>query len=100
MRFVPVKSPEQQAVLSMHRKRDLLVKQRTQSVNIMRGLLAEFGIDIPQGLRQALEMARTIADDETPAMPTQAAKIVGRLSQQGLDIHAQCREIDLDRLAW
>jgi transposase len=45
MRFVPVKSPEQQAALSMHRTRDLLVKQRTQLINMIRGLLAEFGID-------------------------------------------------------
>ena len=40
MRFVAVKSPEQQAALSMHRTRDLLVKQRTQLVNMIRGLLA------------------------------------------------------------
>jgi transposase len=53
MRFVAVKSREQQAALSMHRTRDLLVKQRTQLVNMMRGLLAEFGIDIPQGLERA-----------------------------------------------
>ncbi len=43
MSFVPIKSREQQAALSMHRARDLLVKQRTQSVNMMRGLLAELG---------------------------------------------------------
>ena len=54
MRFVPIKSPEQQAALSMHRSRDLLVKQRTQLVNMMRGILAEFGIEIPQGLHRAL----------------------------------------------
>ena len=46
MRFVSVKSRDQQAALSMHRTRNLLVKQRTQIVNMMRGLLAEFGIDI------------------------------------------------------
>ena len=46
MRFVPVKSRAQQAALSMHRARNLLVKQRTQLVNMLRGLLAEFGIDI------------------------------------------------------
>ena len=57
MRFVPVKSPEQQAALSMHRTRDLLVKQRTQIVNMIRGLLAEFGIDIAKGLGRALLMA-------------------------------------------
>src|ERR1043165_2572852 len=50
MRFVPVKLPEQQAALSMHRARDLLVKQRTQLVNMVRALLAEFGINIPQGV--------------------------------------------------
>src|SRR5436309_1755651 len=60
MRFVAVKSREQQAALSMHRTRDLLVKQRTQLVNMMRGLLAEFGIDIPQDLERALLMARQI----------------------------------------
>ena len=49
MRLVPVKAPEQQAALSMHRTRDLLVKQRTQLINMIRGLLAEFGVDIPKG---------------------------------------------------
>ena len=62
MRFVPVKSPEQQAALSMHRTRDLLVKQRTQLINMIRGLLAEFGVDIPKGLERALLMARQIVD--------------------------------------
>lgn len=99
MRFVPVKSPEQQAVLSMHRARDLLVKQRTQLVNMVRALLAEFGINIPQGVRLALEMARKIVDGEAPAVPREAAKIVGRLSQQALDTHAQLRDIDLNLLA-
>lgn len=99
MRFVPVKSPEQQAALSMHRARDLLVKQRTQLVNMVRALLAEFGINIPQGVRLALEMARKIVDGEAPPVPREAAKIAGRLSQQALDTHAQLREIDLDLLA-
>ena len=49
MRFVVMKSAEQQAALSLHRTRNLLVKQRTQLVNMIRGLLAEFGIDIPEG---------------------------------------------------
>ena len=61
MRFVAMKSAEQQAALSLHRTRDLLVKQRTQLVNMIRGLLAEFGIDIPEGLLRALGLARQIA---------------------------------------
>ena len=76
MRFVPVKSPEQQAALSMHRTRDLLVKQRTQTINMIRGLLAEFGIDIPKGLERALLMARQIVDGKSPDVPIEAAKMV------------------------
>src|SRR5271163_713809 len=100
MRFVPVKSPEQQAALSMHRTRDILVKQRTQLVNMIRGLLAEFGIDIPKGLERALLMARQIVDGEAPEVPIEAAKIIGTLSQQALDIHVRLREIDRDLLVW
>ena len=47
MRFVAIKSREQQGALSMHRARDLLVKQRTQAVNMMRGLLADLALTFP-----------------------------------------------------
>jgi len=100
MRFVPVKSPEQQAALSLHRTRDLLVKQRTQLINMMRGLLGEFGIDIPQGLERALLLARKIVDGEALDVPAPAARMVGTLSQQALDAHVRLREIDRDLLAW
>jgi transposase len=100
MRFVPVKSPEQQAALSMHRTRDLLVKQRTQLVNMIRGLLAEFGIDIPKGLERALLKARQIVDGEAPDVPIEAAKVVVTLSQQALGIHVRLHAIDRDLLVW
>ena len=48
MRFVAVKSRDQQSALSLHRARSLLVGQRTQLVNMMRSMLAEFGIAIPE----------------------------------------------------
>ena len=96
MRFVPVKSPEQQAALSIHRTRDLLVKQRTQLINMIRGLLAEFGVDIPKGLERALLMARQIVDGKAAEVPFEAAKVVGTLSQQALDTHVRVREIDRD----
>ena len=44
MRFVPIKSVEQQAVLMLHRTRDLFVRQRTMLVNALRGHMAELGI--------------------------------------------------------
>jgi transposase len=94
MRFVPIKSREQQAALSMHRARNLLVKQRTQSVNMMRGLLAEFGTNIPEGLERALTMARQVVEGEAPDIPAAAIKIIFALSQQALDTHSHVREID------
>ena len=99
MRFVAVKSRERQAALSMHRARDLLGKQRTQLVNMMRGLLAEFGVDIPQGLERALLMARQVIDGAVPDVPGEAVKIIGMLSQQALDAHTQLREIDRSLIA-
>ena len=100
MRFVPVKSCEQQAALALHRTRDLMVKQRTQLVNMIRGLLAEFGIDIPRGLERALLMARRIADGEAPDVPTEAVRSVVLLCQQALDAHRRLREIDRAMLEW
>jgi len=50
MRFVPVKSEEQQASAAVFRARDLLVRQRTQTINALRGLLAEYGWIAPKGL--------------------------------------------------
>src|SRR5512147_211888 len=49
MRFVPVKGEEQQAILVLHRTRELLIRQRTMLINALRGHLAEFGIVMPLG---------------------------------------------------
>ena len=57
MRFVPIKSVEQQAVLSLHRARQGFVKARTAQANQIRGLLAEFGLVIPQGIDARLPSA-------------------------------------------
>ena len=100
MRFVAIKSPEQQAALSMHRTRDLLVKQRTQLVNMIRGLLAEFGIDIPRGLERALLIAKRILEGEALDIPDEAAKVVLTLSQQAFDTHGKIKDIDRDLQRW
>jgi transposase len=56
MRFVPIKTVDQQAVLALHRARALLVRQRTQLANAIRGLLGEFGIIAPKGIRRLTEL--------------------------------------------
>ena len=86
--------------LSSHRSRDLLFKQRTQLVNMIRGLLAEFGVDIPRGLERALLMARRITDGEAPEAPAAAAKIILTLSQQVLEIHVKVHDMDRDLQRW
>ncbi|SER53820.1 IS110 family transposase [Sphingobium sp. YR768] len=99
MRFVPIKSREQQAALSLHRVRQLLIKQRTQLVNMMRSVLAELGIAIPVGIVKALQMAREIVDGEAQLdLPAEAANVVETLAGQLLQLHAQLRRLDL-RLA-
>ena len=99
MRFVAVKSPEQQAALALHRTRELLVKERTQLVNMIRGLLAEFGIDIPRGLERALAMARQVAEGEILDVPDDTATCILALSEQALAAHERLRAIDRTMLA-
>ena len=52
MRFAPIKTADQQAVLMPHKTRDLLIKQRTMSVNALRGHLQEFGLIAPKGIHR------------------------------------------------
>ena len=99
MRFVPVKSPEQQAVLSLHRTRDLLVKQRTQTVNMLRGLLAEFGIDLARGIHHALALARRITEGHAPAVPPLVVRTVTSLAEQVHDLQAKLTRLDKELIA-
>lgn len=100
MRFVAVKSPEQQAALSMHRARDLLVKQRTQLVNLIRSVLGEFGITIPLGVERALIMARQIIEGKELGVPPEATQVALTLSQQTLDVHLRIRAMERALLRW
>jgi transposase len=61
---------------------------------MMRGQLAEFGIDISEGIERALQMSRQIVDGKAPDIPIAAVRIVSMLSQQILDTHVRLREID------
>ena len=62
MRFVPIKSVEQQDILSIHRVRQRLVKNRTALANEIRGLLHEFGFIIPQGINKIMTKLTEILD--------------------------------------
>lgn len=63
MRFVPDKAPEQQALLSLHLARQSFVKACTAQSNQIRGLLAEYGIVIPQGIGHIAKRLPEILED-------------------------------------
>ena len=69
MRFVGVRSPENQAALMRHKTREMLVSQRTQLLNALRGHLTEVGVIAAQGLKYARELAELIeaCDDTIPS---------------------------------
>ena len=64
MRFVPVKTKEQQSALLMHRGRELLIRQRTMLANALRGHLAEFGLIAAQGLHNVAGLIAIVRNDE------------------------------------
>ena len=100
MRFVAVKSPEQQAALALHRTRSLLVKQRTQLVNMMRSLLAEFGVAMPRGLHHALALAKQLTEGHTADVPELAGSLVATLAHQIGAIHGKLATLEKELLAW
>jgi transposase len=100
MRFVPVKSTEHQAALALHRTRDLLVKQRTQLVNMIRGLLAEFGIEMARGLHHALELAARLSKGEAAEVPLLAQRVVTGLADQIGALQIQLVKLEKELLAW
>jgi transposase len=72
MRFVGVKSAEQQGRLMQHRTRDLLMRQRTQVINVLRAHLAELGITAAQGNAGLKELLTIIASNEDERLPADA----------------------------
>jgi transposase len=89
MRFVPIKSAAQQAVLMQHKTRELLVKQRTMSVNALRSHLAEFGLVVAKGIGRIDELSELAEND--PSLPPEAREMAKLLT---LHIEALTRSID------
>lgn len=89
MRFVEVKTPEQQAILALHRTRDLVVRQRTQTINMLRGQLAEFGIVFAQGVGHATRFARRMLDGDRPDLPEVADMVITELCEQLIFLHGK-----------
>jgi transposase len=100
MRFVPVKTPEQQAILMLHRTRELFVRQRIMLVNALRAHLAEFGIVAGVGRNGLEKLLEVIADDQDARVPPEARHCLLALRDQLTLAKQQILEADRRILAW
>jgi len=94
MRFVAVKSEDQQAMAMLHRVRDQLMRQRTATINALRGHLAEFGIVAAQrraGLRELLAVLGDLEDERVPPL---AREVLQALVGQLRDLEGRLAELD------
>src|SRR5215475_3188256 len=79
MRFVPLKTVESQDIQAIHRMRSRLIKERTALVNQVRGLLAERGIVIAQGITRLRKQLPTIIEDEAHALTPLGREVIREL---------------------
>ena len=93
MRFVPIKSIEQQAILSVHRVRRGFVKARTAQANQIRGLLGEFGLVIPKGICHVARCVPALLEDASNELPWSFRQLIDRLSGHLKDLDQQVREL-------
>jgi transposase len=86
MRFVPLKTVEQQAVLTVHRARELLVSERTAVANQIRGLLLEYGVAIASGIQRLRRELPAVLSAEDDGLPTLARTVVSELQARLLEL--------------
>jgi transposase len=79
MRFVQPKTPEQQAVLHLHHARRLLVRQRVALSNHIRGVLSEYGIVLPQGVKAISQSMPALLEDADDGLPMLTRHLLAEL---------------------
>jgi transposase len=94
MRFVTVKSAEQQGQLMQHRTRDLLMRQQTQVINALRAHLAELGIVAAQGREGLKQLLAIIADEKDERLPIDARASLIVLAAQLQALHTMIGSIE------
>ena len=100
MRFVPIKSGEQQAVLSLHRARQGFVKARTAQANQIRGLLSEYGIVLPQGISHLSKRLPQILEDAANDLPGVFRRLLVRLGEHFKELDRQVTELEAQIQLW
>ena len=100
MRFVSIKNGEQQALLSVHRARQSFVKARTAQSNQIRGLLAEYGIIIPQGINHIPKRLPEILEDGENNLPGVFRRLLQRLGEHLKELGRQVDELEVQIQVW
>jgi transposase len=100
MRFVAVKTAEQQSALLMHRVRELLVRQRTMLANALRGHMAEFGFVTAQGLHNVARLVAIVRDDKDEHVPDMARQVLLVIADQLDDLETRIAAIETQIMAW
>src|SRR5215831_8413282 len=100
MRFVPIKSLEQQAVLSLHRVRQGFVKARTAQANQIRGLLGEFGLVMPRGIAHVAKRVPDLIDQASEQLPATLRELITRLLCHLRELDRQEGELEAQIRAW
>jgi transposase len=98
MRFVAIKSEEQQALLALHRVRQSFVKDRNAHSNQIRAELAEFGLIVPKGLSALRKRVPALLED--PLLPATLVPLLQRLLAQVLNLDQQIKELQGDIMLW
>ncbi|MFC3866834.1 IS110 family RNA-guided transposase [Alcaligenes aquatilis] len=100
MRFVPIKNVEQQSVLALHRARQGFVRARTAQANQIRGLLAEFGIIIPQGIAHLYTRVPVLLDQQSEQLTGPFRLLIQRLLEHLKELDKQVNELEQQIKAW
>ena len=100
MRFVPMKLPEQQSVLSLHTARESFVHARSAQANQIRGLLIEFGLIVPQGIRHVYEQVPELIEDASNELPGRFRLLIDRLLQHLKALDQQVHELEREIEQW
>lgn len=99
MHFVPIKTPEQQGVLILHRTRRMLSRQRIMMLNALRSHLAEFGIVAPRGPYYVMLLARALRDGEHDLPDVARTALIG-FADQLAALSTEIKSLDRQLRAW
>lgn len=100
MRFVPIKNSEQLAILALHRARQGFIKARTAQANQIRGLLAEYGFILPQGITHIGKHVPELLEDSENGLPGTFRHLLMRLHEHLKMFDKQVNELEDAIVRW